>query len=73
VDANIGVDAGQHEVADPAHAQDQLEAGDAEAVPAKTVDDRLAGQGREFRDDLPTWLAAHRGHHRSGWLDQRAR
>ena len=73
VDADIGVDAGQHEVADAAQAQDQLEIGDAEAVPARPVNDRLAWQGREFRDDLPTWLASHRGHHRPGWLDQRVR
>ena len=43
VDADVGGDAGQHDVADAAGAQDQLEVGGAERALARLVDDRLAG------------------------------
>src|SRR5271165_4915808 len=58
VDADIGGDAGQHQVVDPARAQDEFEVGGAERALAGLVDDRLAGQRLQFVDDLPPRLAA---------------
>ena len=43
----------------PLGAQDQFEVGGAERAFAGLVDDDLAGQRREFLDDLPARLAAH--------------
>ena len=43
---------------DPALAQDQVEVGRAERALAGLVDDRLAGQRRQLRDDVPARLAA---------------
>ncbi len=43
VDADVGRDAGQNEVVDPARAQDEFEVGGAERALAGLVDDRLAG------------------------------
>ena len=58
VDADVGGDAGQDQVGDPALPQDQIEVGRAEGPLARLVDDRLAGQRRQLRDDLPAGLAA---------------
>ena len=59
VDADVGGDAGEHEVRDAALAQDQLEIGGAERALAGLVDDRLAGGRSELGDDVPARLAAH--------------
>ncbi len=59
VHADVGGDAGQHDVLDAARAQDQFEVGRAERALAGLVDDDLAGDRREFVDDLPAGLAAH--------------
>ena len=59
VDADVGGDAGQHDVVDAAQPQHQLEVGGAERALAGLVDDRLAGQRRELGNDLPAGLAAH--------------
>ena len=59
VDADIGGDAGQHDVLDAAHAQHQFEVGGAERALAGLVDDGLAGSRREIGNDVPAGLAAH--------------
>ena len=59
VDADVGGDAGEHDVVDAAQAQHQLEIGGAERALAGLVDDRLLRQRRELRDDVPARLAAH--------------
>ncbi len=59
VHADVGGDAGEHDVLDAARAQDQFEVGGAERALARLVDDRLAGLRRELRDDVPARLAAH--------------
>jgi hypothetical protein len=59
VHADVGRDAGEHDVAQAPRAQHQLEIGGAERALARLVDDRLAGFWRELRDDLPARLAAH--------------
>src|SRR5205085_10093215 len=59
VDANVGGDAGENEVADLPRPQDELEIGGAEAALAGLVDDRFAGKRRKLCDDLPAGLAAH--------------
>jgi hypothetical protein len=59
VDADVGGDAGQHDVLDAAQPQHQLEVGGAERALAGLVDDRLARQRRQIGDDLPAGLAAH--------------
>src|SRR5207253_93001 len=49
----------QHDVADPALTQDEVEICRAERALAGLVDDALALERRELGDDLPTGLAAH--------------
>ena len=58
VDADIGGDAGQDDVADAARAQDQFQVGGVEAAFAGLVDDDFAGQRGEFGNDLPARFAA---------------
>src|SRR5471032_896336 len=57
--ADIGGDAGQHDIVDATRAQHQLEIGSAERALARLVDHRLALFRRQFRDDFPARLAAH--------------
>ena len=57
--ANIGGDAGQHQVLDAARAQDQLEVGRAERALAWLVDDGFPRRRGELVDDVPAGLAAH--------------
>jgi len=59
VHADVGGDAGQHDVLDPFRAQDQFQIGGAERTLARLIDDDLARQRLQFVDDLPTGLAAH--------------
>src|SRR6266853_5710806 len=59
VDADIRGDAGEHEVANAARAQDQLEIGGTEAALPGLVDDRFAIERGELGNDLPARLAAH--------------
>src|SRR5271154_3252333 len=59
VHAHVGGDAGEHQVANPGAAQDQLEIGGEESTLAGLVDDGLAGERCEVRYDLPSRLAAH--------------
>src|SRR5208283_1159941 len=59
VHADVGGDAGQHEIVDAARSHDQFEIGRAERALARLVDDRLARLGREFVDDVPARLAAY--------------
>src|SRR5262249_43787151 len=59
VHAHIGGDAGEHDVADAARAENQFEIGGAEAALAGLVDHGLAGCRRQFRDEFPAGLAAH--------------
>ena len=59
VDADVGGDAGQHDVLDAAQPQHQFEIGGAERALAGLVDDGLARQRREIGNDLPAGLAAH--------------
>ena len=59
VDADVGGDAGQHDVLDAAQPQHQFEVGGAERALAGLVDDGLAGQRRQIGDDVPAGLAAH--------------
>src|ERR1700674_5003789 len=56
--ADVGGDAGEHDIFDPAQAQHQLEIGGAERALAGLVDDRLAVSRREIRNDIPPGLAA---------------
>src|SRR4051794_16392051 len=58
VDADVSRDAGQHDIADAAGAQDQLEVGGAERSLARLVDHGLLGERRQPGDDLPAGLAA---------------
>ena len=57
VHADIGGDAGQHDVADAALVEDQFEVSGAERTLARLVDDRLTGDRIEIGDDVPTRLA----------------
>ena len=57
VHADVGGDAGEHEVADAARAQDQVEVGGVERALARLVDDGSPGARRELGDDLPARLA----------------
>ena len=59
VHAHIRRDAGQHDVANAAGIEDQLEIGSAERSLAGLVDDDLAGQWRKLRDNVPAGFAAH--------------
>ena len=59
VDADVGGDAGEHQIVDAALAHDQLEVGGAERALARLVDHGLARQRRQFGDDFPARLAAH--------------
>ena len=59
VDADIGGDAGQHDVLDAAQPQHQFEVGGAERSLAGLVDDGFARQRRKIGNDLPAGLAAH--------------
>ena len=59
VHADVGGDAGQHDVLDAAQAQHQFEIGGAERALAGLVDDRLAVARRQLGNDLPAGLAAH--------------
>jgi hypothetical protein len=59
VDADVGGDAGQHDVLDAAQPQHQFEVGGAERALAGLVDDGLARQRRQIGDDVPARLAAH--------------
>jgi hypothetical protein len=58
-DADVGGDTADHQVVDALRAQDQFQIGGAEAALARLVDDRLAGFGIEFLDDVPAGLTAH--------------
>src|SRR5580704_4499939 len=57
--ADIGGDAGEHQIFDPAQAQQQLEIGSTEGALAGLVDHRLAVARREIRNDVPPRLAAN--------------
>ena len=59
VDADVGGDAGEHQVADAAGVEDELQIGGAEGALARLVDDGLARLRRQLRDNLPARLAAH--------------
>ena len=65
VDADVGGDAGEHDVLDAAQPQHQFEIGGAERALAGLVDDGLARQRREIGDDLPAGFAAHQ--HPAAW------
>jgi len=58
VDADVGRDAGEDQVADPARAQQQIQVGRVERALAGLVDDQLAVDRRDLGHDLPTRLAA---------------
>jgi hypothetical protein len=59
MDADIRGDAGEHEVANAARAQDQLEIGGAEAALTGLVDDHFPIARSKLRNDLPARLPAH--------------
>jgi hypothetical protein len=59
VNTDIGGDAGQHQVGYAAQPQHQTKIGGVERALAGLVDDRLAGERRQFGYDLPAGLAAH--------------
>src|SRR3569832_2807082 len=59
VNADIGGEAGEHDILDAAHAQQQFEVGGAERSLAGLVDDGFAGARIEIRNDVPARLAAH--------------
>ena len=59
VHADIGGDAGEHEIVDAARAQHQLEIRGTERTLARLVDHRFARCRRQLGDDLPPRLAAH--------------
>ena len=59
VHADVGGDAGQHDVADTGSLQHQLQVGGHERALAGLVDDHFARLRLELGDDLPAGLAAH--------------
>jgi len=59
MDADVGRDPRQREIGDAAQSQHQFEIGGAEGALAGLVDNRLAGQRGQLRNDLPARLAAH--------------
>src|SRR3984957_14360552 len=59
MDADVGGDPGQDDVAKAFGAQHQFEVGGAKRALAGLVDDGLARRRFELRDDFPTRLAAH--------------
>src|SRR5208282_6530139 len=59
VNADIGGDAGQHQVGYAPQPQHQFEIGGAKRALAGLVDNWLAGKRRQFGDDLPAWLVPH--------------
>ena len=59
VHADVGGDAGEHDIADATGAQHQIEIGGAEGTLAGFVDDDLTWQRLQFIDDFPARLTSY--------------